>query len=179
MTVVRLHPAPPAGLSPAFTSKDGRPATHPRGGHYLRSRGGPRVARRDNHQAARALADAVLTSDRTAAGKHKITTRTLRRYREALHDDPELSATFRTALDQLLTKSWADELDAGLQEIIRQLRTRTETLPKSVDGYIAIVEAAKALGEIAVAREVLSAAADPDAATEAPSNHAQAANLPN
>lgn len=137
------------------------------------------MARRDNHQAARALADAVLTSDRTAAAKHGITTRTLRRYREALHTDPELSASFRAALDELLTKSWADELDAGLQEIIRQLRARTETLPESVDGYMAIVEAAKALGEIAVAREVLSAAADPDAAAEAPSHHAQAATLPN
>lgn len=36
------------------------------------------MARRDNHAAARALADAVLTSDRKAAEKHGITDRSIR-----------------------------------------------------------------------------------------------------
>jgi len=122
------------------------------------------VAKRDNQLAARALADAVLTNDRTAAAKHKITDRTLRRYREALDTDAELSASFRTALDALLTSSWVTELDRGLSDLIGQLRTRSLTLANSPEGYQALVDAVRALGEIAVAREVLSAARDEDAA---------------
>lgn len=66
------------------------------------------VAKRDNQAAARALADAVLTDDRTAAAKHGIIDRTLRRNRKALDTDPELSASFRITLDAVLTQSCVD-----------------------------------------------------------------------
>lgn len=122
------------------------------------------MAKRDNHAAARALADAVLTSDRKAAEKHGITDRTLRNYRAALDDDPELSALFRATVNEALTRSWAEELDAGLRDLINQLRTRADHLVHGVTGYVAITDAVRALGEIAVAREVLRAASDPDAA---------------
>lgn len=137
------------------------------------------MPRRDNNLAARALADAVLTNDRTAAAKHGITDRTLRRYREALETDPELSATFRATLDALLTEGWAKELDAGIRDLIGQLRRRSETLANTPEGYQALVDAVRALGEIAVAREVLNAAAEQDAAPAQAGYAAQRAALPN
>jgi hypothetical protein len=131
----------------------------------------------DNHTAALILVDAILTNDRTAAAKHGITDRTLRRYRDALRTDQELSALFQLARKDAAQRSWAQELDAGLVEVITQIRTRSERLPDTPEGYQAIVDAARALGEIAVAREVLGATAREDGAFEAAEGPARSAAI--
>jgi hypothetical protein len=134
---------------------------------------------RDNHLAARALVDALLTNDRTAAAKHGITDRTLRRYREALETDPELSALFRVMRDAALTSSWTQELDRSLTELMAEVRARIPKLPQSIEGFERVVDAIRALGEIAVAREVLGATGQQDAAaaTSGASQHASGHDL--
>ena len=132
---------------------------------------------RDNHLAARALVDALLTNDRKAAAKHKITDRTLRNYRAALETDNELSALFNTMRTAALTLSWADELNHGLHEVIAQIRTRSSELPRNAEGYQQLVDAARALGEIAVAREVLGATGREDGTFAASGDQAHAARL--
>lgn len=137
------------------------------------------MAKRDNKLAARILAEAVLSTDEKVAERHGVTRRTVVNYRNALNKDPELSQLFRETLDALLTRSWVDELDAGLREIINQIRARANALPQNAEAYMAIVEAAKALGEIAVAREVLSAASGEGAAATTPSHQTASTHLPN
>ena len=64
--------------------------------------------------AAAVLVEAVFTNDETACAKYDITTRTLRNYRQRLHDDPELSALFQTK-KILFDKAWGDDLLKALR----------------------------------------------------------------
>ena len=117
--------------------------------------------KRDNDIAARALVEAILTDDRTATEKFGITTRTLRRYRQALAEDPELSAVFQEHLKEFMKRSWADDLNDALQqimlELVRHVKGQLLMTPDSIE---AITSAFKAVSEIALAKEVLLSAAD-------------------
>jgi AcrR family transcriptional regulator len=119
------------------------------------------VAKRDNRQAARALADWARDGFRRAteqqiADKYGVASRTLWRWKDALDDDPELSALFRDRLNDVLDTDWAASLDEALVETITRLRY----LIASTDDLQAATEAFKALSEVALTREVLRGAVD-------------------
>lgn len=126
--------------------------------------------KRDNEKAARALADAHLHDDRTACEIHKITDRTLRRWREALKSDPELSALFRLYCQQAAATDWAKEIDSALASTTRKLQELVEAAqtpdPETIE---AVTGAVATLAEVAMTRDVLRAQLEP----EQPTLHAE------
>ncbi len=135
------------------------------------------MAKRDNHQAARALADWAQENFREAqatriADTYNLTTRTLWRWKAALDTDTELSGLFRQRLNDILDKDWAAHLGEALSELVERIRT----LAATEDSLAAVVEAFRALSEVEITREVLSGAAnaEPHRGHEAQSGQAQA-----
>ena len=121
------------------------------------------MARRDNHLAARALADWARDGFReatigTITDTYGVTSRTLWRWKKALDTDTELSGLFRARLDDLLDRDWAQELDTAIAESIERLRA---LIAGSTD-LSEVVEAFRALAEVALTREVLRGDADAD-----------------
>ncbi|GGR31378.1 hypothetical protein [Deinococcus ruber] len=115
--------------------------------------------KRDNAKAARVLVDAALHGDRTTCERHKITDRTLRRYRQALDEDSELSALYAQLSKLVSTQNWADELNTSLTGLIRKLGSMVQELPGSTaENISAVTGAIKVLSEIALTREVLGSA---------------------
>ena len=126
--------------------------------------------KRDNELAARALVDAILFDDAKACERHEITRRTLQNYRKALIDDEELSHVFAAHLREATRRSWGDELDAAISDMLTSIRstitslesqtvTREEHL-QMLDIKIGFV---KMMLEPAITREIL--VSDTDAAT--------------
>lgn len=114
--------------------------------------------KRDNARAARALIEAHLHGDRKACESQGITDRTLRNYRAALSEDPELSALFLEHLRELTRRSWAEELDATLSLTVRKLAEHIAYLEPGIpDSVEALTDAFRALSETAITREVLRA----------------------
>jgi methyl-accepting chemotaxis protein len=122
------------------------------------------MARRDNRLAARALAEwarqgFARTVERQIADSYEVSTRTLWRWKDALDNDTELSALFRERVNDYLDRDWAAHLDEALAETVQRLR---DLIAESND-LAGVVEAFKALSEVAITREVLSGAVDADA----------------
>lgn len=135
------------------------------------------MARRDNDKAARALADWArhgftrATADQIAA-TYQVAPRTVWNWKAALDDDTELAALFRERLNDLLNKDWAAHLDTALAETVEKLRA----LIQASTDLTSVVEAFRALSEVAITREVLRGATDaqPHRGYEAPSRQAPA-----
>lgn len=114
------------------------------------------VARRDNRLAARALAEWALTSfnaddSESIASRFKVTARTLRNWRAAIEDDPELARIYRERLASMLDRHWAADLESALAETIARLRE----LVRATDYLGAVTSAFDKLSEVAITREVL------------------------
>src|SRR5690606_42027293 len=83
------------------------------------------MARRDNHQAARALAEWAregfgrAAADQIAA-TYKVAPRTVWSWKAALDTDSELAALFRARLNDILDKDWAAHLDEALAELVQR-----------------------------------------------------------
>lgn len=147
------------------------------------------MAKRDNRLAARALADWARegfsrSTEGQIADTYGIATRTLWRWKDALDSDSELSALFRERVNDFLDRDWADELDDALRETIQELILHIKSQPMfSPESIEAITKAFSALGEVAIAREVLGVAAtEQDAAARAPTaadGRGEATSLPN
>lgn len=123
--------------------------------------------RRDNHTAARALADwarhrFARSQERDIAAAYGVGIRTLWNWKAALDDDPELAALYRTAVQAHVTSDWADQLDAALQATIARL---LELIGSEMD-LAKVTEAFAKLSEVAIAKEMLrgALAGEPDAA---------------
>jgi len=141
------------------------------------------MAKRDNRLAARALADWARegfkrSAERHIADKYSVSTRTLWRWKDALDDDSELSAQFKERLNDLLDRDWAAELDAALAETVERIRA----LIANARDLGQVVEAFRALSEVAITREVLrepSDAASHSTNAAAGREGTEAASLPN
>lgn len=119
--------------------------------------------RRDNHKAARALAEWARhgfsrATEQQIAESAGVTARTLWNWKDALTTDPELSALFRDRLNEHLNSHWADELDAAIRASI----SRMFDLIQSSDDLTEVTQAFVALSEVALTREVLHGAANAD-----------------
>jgi hypothetical protein len=131
------------------------------------------MPKRDNNQAARALAEWAMQQfktqhDASIAEKYGITTRTLWNWKDALRTDRQLSANFQQLTNGLLDQHWAAELDEALTDAIARMRS----LMRNATDLREVTEAFKALAEVGITREVLSADTEPSAsrpATSAPS----------
>ncbi len=119
------------------------------------------MARRDNHQAARALADWAREGFREAAARqitetYGVTVRTLWNWKKALDDDSELAGLFRARLNDILDLDWAAHLDEALAELVQRIRA----LAADEIDLGKVVEAFRALSEVEITREVLRGASD-------------------
>lgn len=117
------------------------------------------MPKRDNHQAARALADwsqhRFARSKETAiADAYGVSARTLWRWKDALDSDKELSALWRQAVQTHVTREWADQLDEALRATI----TRILTLMQDEPDLSKVTEAFAKLSEVAIAKEMLRGA---------------------
>jgi hypothetical protein len=117
------------------------------------------MAKRDNRLAARALADwarhRFARSQETAiADKYGVATRTLWRWKDALDDDPELSALYKQAVERHLDGDWANQLDGALGDAIAKLRELIQASESLED----VTEAFAKLSEVAIAKEMLHGA---------------------
>lgn len=129
--------------------------------------------RRDNHQAARALADwaqhRFARSKETAiADTYGVSARTLWRWKDALDDDPELSALYRAAVQAHVTRGWADQLDEALRTAITRLLDLMQIEPDLAK----VTEAFAKLSEVAIAKEMLRGALADEQADGATAQHA-------
>ena len=119
------------------------------------------MARRDNHQAARALAEWAqhgftrAAADQIAA-TYKVSPRTVWNWKAALDTDSELAALFRARLNDILDKDWAAHLDEALAELVQRIRALAADEPDLAK----VVDAFRALSEVAITREVLRGADD-------------------
>lgn len=138
--------------------------------------------RRDNHQAARALADwarhrFARAQDKPIAATYGVSPRTLWNWKAALDDDPELAALYRTAVQAHVTSDWADLLDEALRTAI----TRLLDLIAVEDDLAKVTEAFAKLSEVAIAKEMLRGALASEQAASATAvdgaNHPHAAGL--
>lgn len=142
------------------------------------------MARRDNHQAARALADWARTgfgrsTERQIADTHGVSTRTLWRWKDALDDDPELSALFRDLLNALMDGDWVAHLDAALMELTEIIRAKAKEPEASL---MMVTDAFRALSDVVMTREVFAlddgdASSDQSRAPAETAAHGQAAHL--
>lgn len=114
------------------------------------------MARRDNHTAARALAEWAqngfgrAAADQIAA-TYKVSPRTVWNWKAALDTDSELAALFRARLNDILDRDWAAHLNDALAELV----TRIRALATDETDLTKIVEAFRALSEVEITREVL------------------------
>lgn len=117
--------------------------------------------RRDNHTAARALAEWATKEFKrrhadALATKFDVAVSTLWNWKRALSEDPELRAIFNQYLNEMLNRDWATELNAALAEAINKMR---QLIENSTD-LKEVTEAFKALAEVGITREVLRSAAN-------------------
>ena len=120
---------------------------------------------RDNHAAARALADwsryAYARSRETEiATTHGVSTTTLWRWKKALASDSELAALFRDATGRIATGDWASHLTDALIETVAKLRR----LIDASNDLPAVTEAFVALSDVALEKEMLRAALEAEQA---------------
>ena len=109
----------------------------------------------DKHRAARILAEAALTSDGQAADKYGVTTRTVRRYREALFEDTELSALFMNLLRAAETQNWLSQLDATMLALLKKITGGLELVsPEDIGDLARLAEIMDTLAEIRLSRDM-------------------------
>lgn len=142
------------------------PTTKNRPARATKKPKGNTTPKRDNERAARALVDATLFGDRKACELHEITDRTLRNYRAALADDPDLSEKYALLSVQVSRLSWADQIDVTLggatAKLLQLIEAATSSSPETIQ---AVTGAVKDLAEIAMTRDMLAARlreSDPD-----------------
>jgi len=118
--------------------------------------------KRDNNLAARALVHAVFFGDSQACANFNIARRTLHNYRSLLAKDAELAQAFAKHLEEVTRRSWGDELEHTIKEMlvsVRETVTNLESQAASYEEQMEIlkvkVELLKALLEPGLAREAL------------------------
>lgn len=99
----------------------------------------------NRERAVRILVDAAALGDRTACEQHKISEKTLRRYRARLGAVPELSAAVQEKVKQD-DLEWGAQRRAFLGEAIRKLRDLVGAA--TVDHIHEVTGAIKIIGEL-------------------------------
>lgn len=123
------------------------------------------MARRDNHAAARALAEWALTGYTRAgmlriAESHGVSPRTLENWRDALKTDRELASLFKDAAGRVATGDWASHLAEALVATVTKLRhliDASESLPEVTGAFVALTD-------VALEKEALRAALEAESA---------------
>lgn len=109
------------------------------------------------NRAAIILAEAAVFGDEEAIKRHKISLRTLQRYRKAVGSDPELARLFADK-KAALEVAWAQEIPAAAREAILFLRRASEKAdPKDPAVIHAVAGALKILTETHVTLRGLDA----------------------
>jgi hypothetical protein len=127
----------------------------------------------DRRKALKVLTDALTMGDRTACERHKISGKTLMRYRKRLEGDPELSLAVLNRVKQE-DLEWGAQRRAFLAEGLAKMR---ELIKQATVAELGAVSGAlKVAGDLQIACEALGVGS-PDhrqggAAEEAPSDDA-------
>ncbi len=124
------------------------------------------MAKRDNHLAARVLADwarhrFARAEAAVIAATYGVGLRTVWRWKSALDDDAELAALYKTAVATHLRGDWAEQLDDALRATIDRL---LELVGSETD-LSKVTEAFAKLSDVALEKEMLRGALEGDAAT--------------
>jgi hypothetical protein len=111
----------------------------------------------DPEEIARTLVDAVLEGDEVAAKKHKLSTRSVWRYRARSRKDSRLAELVRAKLE-LKEKDWAQDLPGAIGAAIEFLRRASEDADhKDPQVIYSIAGALKILTDVTMSRRVLDA----------------------
>ena len=115
----------------------------------------------DVDRAAMVLADALFYGDAKAAERGGVTTRTLRRWRQRMRRDPELSANVRVKKDALASR-WANDLAVGIRSACDFIRRACiEGDPKNPDMLRSVAGSLKIMADASFAERMLSARMNP------------------
>ena len=91
--------------------------------------------KRDNELAARVLVWAALHGDKKASEHFNITSRTIFNYRKALGSDGELAQAFTSFLKEAQMRSWGEELDYSIKELLVSVRETMASLESSTTSH--------------------------------------------
>ena len=123
--------------------------------------------KRDNNLAAQALAWAFIYDDVQACAKYDIARRTLQNYRKSLETDKELARTFHKYLNELTRRSWADEMNDAIKEMLASIQSSFRSLESSTGDWneqLSVqklkIDFFKAMVEPSLAREVMLGESD-------------------
>lgn len=123
----------------------------------------------DPERAARILVDAIALGDKTAAARHKVSEKTVGRYRSRLATDQELSEAVQR-ISREADKGWhvarARFLRRSLEKLIELVENATPEQMKDV------TEALRVVGELEIAREALGVSAGDRRESETPATDA-------
>jgi hypothetical protein len=107
--------------------------------------------------AAQAIAECVLLGIEATCDKHRITRRTLERWKKRLDSDTELSQRVATKIE-LVEKDWADELPGAIRSAIGFLKRAAEQADvKNSDVIYSVAGSLKILSDVTMSRRVLDA----------------------
>lgn len=111
----------------------------------------------DRERAARILAEAALVGDQKAADNHGICAKTLRRWRERMATDEQMSANVLKN-KRRLEADWADKLPAAIRGAIAFLeRASQESDPSDPESVHSVTGALKILTDVAIAKQIVDA----------------------
>lgn len=117
----------------------------------------------DPERIAEVVVTASVRGDHVACEQYGITTRTLRRYRERMDKDPDVSATVRVK-KQAVTDQWSAELASAIKDAIGFIKRACEAAdPTDPAALHSVNGSLKILSDVAQAERFLDARLGPPA----------------
>lgn len=112
------------------------------------------MAKPDPDFLTQVVLDAVFSSDQEVADKYRISPRTVRNYRKAIQDQPELAALFlhKKALRE---QAWANEIPQAVRAGLEWLGKSIPSLSPSAENVYAVTGAVKILAEIDLSSKLI------------------------
>lgn len=115
-----------------------------------------RTPKFDRENAARIIAEAMVLGDKGASEKHGVSTRTIKRWRAALKNDPVL-AQHISDKKAIVEADWAAKLPGALGICVEWIATNVPHLGRTPESLHAIAGAMKLLAETGLQKQLLDA----------------------
>lgn len=112
------------------------------------------MAKPDPDFLTQVVLDAVFSSDQEVADKYRISPRTVRNYRKAVQEQPELAALFLHK-KSLREQAWAHEIPQAVKAGLEWLGKSIPTLEPSPENVYAVTGAVKILAEIDLSSKLI------------------------
>ncbi len=105
-------------------------------------------------RAAAALVDALVLGDRKAAAAHRLSVKTIGRYRARLQVDAQLSEAVRVLRDRVLTPK-KPAIEDAIETCLAWLREAVPTLEPTAANIRAVTNSFQTLAEIQLANQMI------------------------